>query len=358
MFKQLISVLKPYAPGLFPDPPTKPNYPQEVYQYSTQAWGSHQDGNYVMGYIPHRDTPATPQVVIYLHGFAFGNPYYYDAHMQHLAKQGYYVFFADYQKDKYPNDQTPQSPKFGNVDQLIAAVVDSFQTSGEEMIKTAWAAVQNAMQTVLGQTENVDIYLFGHSVGGLFVLSWPNFVGTQNIKAIMAADPISATAELPEWIIKHLSIKSPFLQSPIDIKTTGAGLGNIPVALLIGNSDLFVKPATWQNRWSYLATATKQMYISQSDYYYNIYRCDAKRALIAYHNQSVTNKLLDLPDDAIAEDVELIIGGAGVENNMRWRFVWDAFDAVLQGTSVKNLTFDMSTWSNGRKVTGVKPWSN
>jgi methyl-accepting chemotaxis protein len=86
MFKQLISVLKPYAPGLFPDPPTKPNYPQEVYQYTTQAWGSHKDGNYVMGYIPHRDAPATPQVVIYLHGFAFGNPYYYDAHMQHAEK--------------------------------------------------------------------------------------------------------------------------------------------------------------------------------------------------------------------------------------------------------------------------------
>jgi len=353
MFAKLIDRLKPFATGLFPDPPTKPNYPNEKYLYTTQAWGSHQEGNYVMAYIPECEIPAVPQVVIYLHGFAFGNPYYYDAHMQHLAQQGYYVFFADYQKDSYTNTQTPEAPGFGNISQLLDAALASFQTAGETMITTANQAVQAAMTVVLPQAETVDIYLFGHSVGGLFALSWPYFVGSQNIKAIVAADPIPGTAQLPEWLVKDLPNDVPFLKYPVLPQTTCAGLDNIPVALLIGDSDLFVKVSTWQNLWPALATNTKKMYISQSDYYYDIYRCDDRRALIAYHNQSVTNTLLYLP-----EDLQLAIGGAGIQNNLRWRFVWSTLDAVLQGSSVEALTFDMSTWSNGKAVTGVKPWPN
>lgn len=76
-FHNFIQSLKPYATGLFPDPPTKPDYPNEIYQYSTQAWGSHKSGNYVMAYIPKVEISGTPKVIIYLHGFAFGNPYYY-----------------------------------------------------------------------------------------------------------------------------------------------------------------------------------------------------------------------------------------------------------------------------------------
>ena len=78
------------------------------------------------------------------------------------------------------------------------------------MITTANQAVQAAMAVVLPQTETVDIYLFGHSVGGLFALSWPYFVGSQNIKAIVTADPIPGTAQLPEWLVKNLPNDVPF----------------------------------------------------------------------------------------------------------------------------------------------------
>ncbi len=117
----------------------------------------------------------------------------------------------------------------------------------------------------------------------------------------------------------------PLIGMKFSLLETGAALANIPVAILIGNSDLFVKPSTWQNLWDCIATSQKKIYISQSDYYYNIYRFDVQSALIAYHNQSVTNSLLvDVP-----QDIQLAIGGAGKQDNMRWRFVWDTLDKIF-----------------------------
>jgi dienelactone hydrolase len=352
-FHNFIQCLKPYASGLFPDPPTEPDYPNEKYDYCTQAWGSHAQGNYVMAYIPQRQIPDTPQVVIYLHGFAFGNPYYYDAHMQHLAKQGYYVFFADYQIDAYADCQTPQPPNYDNPIELMEAAIDSLQTAGKDMITTADRSVRNALQEVLPGKDTFDIFLFGHSLGGLFALSWPHFVGANQIKAIIAADPLPSTAQLPSCIQKLIPPGDfPFLIHPVNIQGTGTALTNIPVAILIGDSDLFVKPSTWENLWGYIASTQKKIYISQSDYYYNLYRWDAQSALIAYHNQSVTDSLLvDVP-----QDIQLAIGGAGKQDNMRWRFVWDAFDKVLAGTPIEQLTFNMSSWSNGKPVKGVISW--
>lgn len=60
----------------------------------------------------------------------------------------------------------------------------------------------------------------------------------------------------------------------------GQGLSNSPVALLIGNSDHFFKLSDWQRIWSNLATDDKRM------------------------------------------DPQLLIGGAGLENDLRWRCVW------------------------------------
>ncbi|MEM9272384.1 MAG: hypothetical protein AAGA80_05395 [Cyanobacteria bacterium P01_F01_bin.143] len=352
-YHNFIQAVKPYSLGLFPDPPNKPDYPNEVYDYKTQAWGFHEQGNYVMAYIPQREIPEIPQVIIYLHGFAFGNPFYYDAHMQHLAKQGYYVFFADYQKDDYPDTQIPQVPGYNNPIKLLEAALKSFETAGKEMVLTANESVDKALQQVLRDRDNLDIFIFGHSVGALFALSWPFYVKTKKIKAIVAADPLPSTAELPKCIRDIIpSGELPFLKHPVNIEETGAGLADTAIAILIGNSDLFVKPVTWKKLWSDIAASQKKIYISQSDYYFNLYRWDAQLALIAYHNQSVTNKLLvDVP-----QDLQSVIGGAGKQDNMRWRFVWDALDQVLTGSSVEDLSFAMGSWSNGLPVKGVKSW--
>jgi hypothetical protein len=364
LFHALVNRLQPYATGLFPEPPGKPVYPEEIYTVTTQAWGSHQQGNYVMAYLPQREVPARPTVVIYLHGFTFCNPYFYDAHMQHLAKQGSYVFFADYQSDSFPDTQTPEPPTsdLTTTAEFVDAALNSFKTTGEAMIRQAHAAVMNAMEAVSLPVDRCDILLFGHSVGGLFALSWPYFNGPDGIRAIFAADPIPATASLPAWLMdasrKELARQSatdlsllPFLAQPVKASETGQGLSNIPTAILVGNSDKFVKISDWQRLWPNLATTHKRLYISQTDNYYGIYRCDAQRGLTAYHNQSVTNTLFYGPDD-----LQGLIGGAGLQNDLRWRCVWAAFDAILRGASVDQLTFDMGRWSSGKPVNRVKAW--
>lgn len=364
LFHTLVNRLQPYATGLFPNPPGKPVYPKEIHTVTTKAWGSHQTGNYVMAYLPERDMPEQPKVVIYLHGFTFCNPFFYDAHMRHLAKQGNYVFFVDYQIDSFKDTQKPEPPDsdLDTIADFVQAALDSFDTTGETMIRNAHASVTKAMDAVHLPADNCDIVLFGHSVGGLFALSWPFFNGTAQIKAIFAADPIPATASLPSTLLdaarkenartssRDLSL-FPFLAHPVRACVTGAGLHNIPTAVLVGNSDKFVKISDWQQLWPKLATTDKRLYISQTDTYYGIYRCDAQRALIAYHNQSVTNTLLYGPDD-----LQGLLGGAGLENDLRWRCVWAALDALLDGARADQLSFAMGRWSNGKPVKGVRAW--
>ncbi|MFN9622363.1 MAG: hypothetical protein ACK587_05960 [Cyanobacteriota bacterium] len=360
----LINRLQPYATGLFPEPPGVPSYPEEIYAVTTRAWGSHEQGNYVMAYIPQREVPEKPTVVIYLHGFTFCNPYFYNAHMQHLAQQGTYVFFADYQVDSFADTQTPEPPSSDQktIENFVDAALKSFETTGEEMIKQAHEAVTKAMVALSLPVDDCTIFIFGHSVGGLFALSWPFVIGPNGIRAIFAADPVPATISLPSWLMDATRQQAarqsnvdlsqlPFLAHPVMASKTGKKLNNIPTAVLVGDSDAFVKVSDWQQLWPKLATNQKRLYISQTDNYYGIYRCDAQRGLTAYHNQSVTNTLFYGPDD-----LQGLIGGAGLQNDLRWRCVWAALDAILRGTPVDQLTFDMGCWSNGKPVKRVKSW--
>ncbi len=94
------------------------------------------------------------------------------------------------------------------------------------------------------------------------------------------------------------------------------------------------------------------MYISQSDYY----NPRPEKALIAYHNQAVTNIIIPNIPEALQI---LTIGGTGKEDNMRWRYIWYALDQVLEGRDVENLCFkDMGQWNwiVPKKVKGVDNW--
>jgi hypothetical protein len=206
-FKTLFHRLQLYATGLFPDPPTtKPPYLDEVYTIQTRAWGCQQLGNDVMACLPERAVPVQPTVIIDLHGLRFCNPYFYDAHLQPLAKQGADVFFVDYQIDHFPDTQTPLPPgsDWTTTAQFLAAALESFHTTGQAMITNACKAVQVAMARVFPMNGAPDIFLFGHSVRGLFALRWPFFNGATGSKGSLAADPIPATASLPAWLMDAL----------------------------------------------------------------------------------------------------------------------------------------------------------
>lgn len=225
------------------------------------------------------------------------------------------------------------------------------------MIANANRAVQAAIDVVFPQAGDFDAYIFGHPVGGLFAVSWPFFNGAKEIKGILAADPIPGTASLPAWLQSSAADASvrladrPFLNDPVLVSDTGKGLANIPLAVLIGDSDLYVKVSDWQKLWPDLATDQKRIYVSQADSYYGIYRCDGQKALIADYNQSVTNALF-----YGADNLQALIGGPGLQNDLRWRYVWAAMDAMLQGVRTDQLSFDMGCWSNDKQVKPVNAW--
>ncbi len=72
----------------------------------------------------------------------------------------------------------------------------------------------------------------------------------------------------------------PCLAQPVKASQAGLGRSDSPVALLIGNIDRFARLFDWQQIWSNLVTEDKRT------------------------------------------DLQLLIGGAGLENDLCWRCVW------------------------------------
>ncbi len=78
---------------------------KEKEKYTIYQTGSHRDGDFVRIYVPKEPCQEDGKfkVITYLHGFALCLPDFYRAHLEHLATEGYYVFFPDYQRSDYPD---------------------------------------------------------------------------------------------------------------------------------------------------------------------------------------------------------------------------------------------------------------
>ena len=78
---------------------------KEEEEYTIYQTGTHQEGDFVRIYVPEKpyEENGKVKVITYLHGFALCMPKFYERHLEELAKQGYYIFFPDYQKSDYPN---------------------------------------------------------------------------------------------------------------------------------------------------------------------------------------------------------------------------------------------------------------
>lgn len=93
---------------------TEPSAKWEVIQkdgYKLYQSGSHIQGNFIQVFAP--DCPVVDKqgklkLITYLHGFALCMPKFYEAHLRELVKQGYYVFFPDFQRSDYPNELEPE----------------------------------------------------------------------------------------------------------------------------------------------------------------------------------------------------------------------------------------------------------
>ena len=80
-------------------------------KYFVYQCGSHADGSYVRVYVP--EAAGQPgenlKALLYLHGFALCMPSFYEDHLVDLVKEGYIVFFPDFQRSFYPNTPPQES---------------------------------------------------------------------------------------------------------------------------------------------------------------------------------------------------------------------------------------------------------
>ncbi|NEO80553.1 alpha/beta hydrolase [Moorena sp. SIO4G3] len=351
--------------------PKQPPKPDSDYisEYKCSIFGTHSNGDYIKAYIPctpYQDDPNDPNIqnfkaVIYLHGFALGIPKIYETHLLHLVKQGFFVFFPDYQHDDYKDDRIF---RIGNMIELIKTVVKSLNYSPEEWIKGAIKSTSDAFKKVEVSTttkktlndSNVDVYLFGHSLGGLLALSWPHYLSQEdqevqqklNPLQVIAADPMSdSLSDLPDIVTpdidsKNLTSNLPFFENPISIENTGHSL-TMPVAILHGQDDHIITLDSWTEPFQAIASPNKKIYFSQTDDH-------GEPNLLANHNQCVTNTSALLYDRL----ANLLGGSKSEADNLNWCYIWSALDQVIRGTVADQLQFDMGTWSDGKSVKPIQ----
>lgn len=330
-----------------PAPPPKPDY-SEIYTSPTfhqhGLLGNCNEGTYVEIYIP--DHPnygdnGTLKAVIYLHGFALGASEIYRSHLEHLVKQGYYVIYPNYQHGfcKFPKC------RFKTILELAEEALRPFPISPQKWINSAINSAVNAYEQVNLDKPEVETYLFGHSLGGLFALSW-NYYAREKVpvnmlpKQIVVADPVpDSESNIPKRIREIIKDVGGF-KDKIDIQTTG-DLLKVPVAILHGYEDTIIDKGTWKKSFKYIASNQKAMYLSFTDEY-------GFPAIYANHEQATVDTSF-LPESV----TEKYLNGSGKEDNLNWRFIWYALDQVVRGTRADQLQFDMGRWSDGTPITPI-----
>ncbi|ARE39838.1 hypothetical protein RGUI_1697 [Rhodovulum sp. P5] len=334
--------------GLGPKPPAKPDY-SGVYtspEFQVDRYGNCQAGSYIEVYrpqTPYLGDNGRPKAVIFLHGFVLGASQIYRAHLEHLVRQGYTVFF--------PNFQTgfcsfPDSGLMTVADLVDEVFGDGLKPSQEKWLRNALASVSDAYaKSGFGAGVAVDTYVYGHSLGGLFALSWPYYVKQDGYPEnllpvqVLTADPIpsSTAASAPG----QLGAAFDSLADDMDLRLTGTAL-TMPVAILHGNDDWIVPKAEWDTPFGFIATGQKRMYLSYTD----THGC---AGLFANHEQATTDTSFFRPVLAT-----VLLDGVGTEDTLDWRYLWFALDQVIRdGARADQLDFDMGAWSDGHPVRPV-----
>ncbi|MEH1904225.1 MAG: hypothetical protein V7L04_23135 [Nostoc sp.] len=86
--------------------------------YKIYQSGSHRKANFIRVFVPDNpvhDKQGKLKLITYLHGFGLCMPQFYEAHLEALAKSGYYIFFPDFQKSEYPNSQVGKRIQKANI---------------------------------------------------------------------------------------------------------------------------------------------------------------------------------------------------------------------------------------------------
>ena len=306
-------------------PPTEPeqgfgsreNYISE--QYFEYQFGSAAEGNQTWYYVPEQlKYGASAPVVVFLHGFAALIPKLYQTHIEHLVKQGNIVIFPQYQKATL-NGFLSEAGLFSPADQSLWA-------------QRAVLTVDQALEELGDQVQADEVYLYGHSLGGLIALAWQAEGGVVPRAAVLSHPQVNAQEGIPSFVRIFLRIlEIPWRDYAPDI--------SYPVIILNGDEDTIATVEQSREILSLLTSApTAELYIAQRDCYG--YPC------VSPNHGGPLDKIQGLPAHLKLFSV------SGELDGLDWRYYFAGMDAVLAGWR-QDLPFDLGTWSNGRPVKPV-----
>ncbi len=281
--------------------------------YTRYELGSASVGDKTWYYIPETlKYGSKAPVVIYLHGFSLLFPSAYLAHIEHLVYQGNIVIFPQFQKSTLLGFLS-ESGLFKEVDQLVWAdrAVDS---------------VADVFDRLGDQVDSEQVYLTGHSLGGLIALAWEARGGVP-VRAILLSHPqVDSSAGMPDFVRDLVKVKDiPWQEFAPDISA--------PVVILNGVEDQIAPITQSEDVLAHLdSNLQKAFYVAQSDRY--------GYPRLSPNHGAPLNEIKGLPAHL------KIFGISGELDALDWRFYWVGLDAVMDGL-LAGIPFDMGYWSDG-----------
>lgn len=276
--------------------------------HSAFVTGSRFDGTKVSWFVPDvLKNKASAPVVVLLHGKFFVDPAMYNGLIAHLTRQGYIVIFPQYEKE--------------TVGGVVAA-------SHIDMMNKAITATRQTLDKLGSQADRNNLYVFGHSLGGLLAACWTGSDGPAP-KGIMLAMPFirDSTGQVPVQ-------PTPLPYASLIPKTTA------PVLLVSGTSDKLTGTAQAREIYSLMSANSVAFHEAQSD-------AHGQPALEAIH-MTPTQSSGALP----ALFWKTAADGAPTLDTLDYRVIFAGIDAVLGGQI--STPFDMGQWSDGQPVSPVK----
>ena len=300
-------------PETTPVPPGRPHSgPGSADRYisdhaSEHAVGSAAEGLRVWWFVPDqlRDTRKAP-VVVYLHGFRASAPDLYWEHIHHLTRQGIIVVF-------------PRINKGG----ATGLFTDNDQ---QGMVSRAIESTRVALDELGDLADHDELYLFGHSLGGLIGACWHGYNGPE-ARAMVLAHPSTSLDRIPAFARK--------LITPVDWRTLVATTPT-PTVILGGDKDTIVPPAECVDLASKMKQASScNVHITASDEH-------GAPPIPAGHLATVR------ADSPAVRFLGHLLGGNEGDDCLHSRFYYAALDQVMDGARCPD--FDMGSWSDGTPV--------
>lgn len=272
--------------------------------YTATTFGSMTDGTFTYVFVPDvlKNGSSAP-VIVQLHGaMLLGMEIYWDT-IRHFFRQGYIVIHPQFNKG--------YTGIFSDTDQY-------------EMIARAIDGVNQALSMLGSVAETDNLYLYGHSLGGLMAMCWEGAGGPPAAGRVLAHPCIDASTSgfVPDLTELDYEALAP--------EATG------PVIILGGNQDEIAPLNQQIDAYNALTSAgPKKLFYMHGDWY-------GSPNLDADHMAPICD------DGIIPGFIMDLIGGDGEVDALDWRFYNAAVDAMMDG--VVNVPWNMGEWSDGTPV--------